>query len=144
MIVNENHFRLGVVGNVNNFRLGQAPVHRREDRPETRGAVQYLEIAVGILAQIGDARAVFQAKRGEPVPTRLPTELELLRLFLQHPRTVLSRTRIFERVWGYELDDDSKLIEVYVRYLREKLEADGEPRLIHTVRGAGYILREDA
>jgi DNA-binding response OmpR family regulator len=73
-----------------------------------------------------------------------PTELELLRLFLQHPRTVLSRARIFERVWGYELDDDSKLIEVYVRYLREKLEAGGEPRLIHTVRGAGYILREDA
>ena len=73
-----------------------------------------------------------------------PTELELLRLFLQHPRLVLSRQQIFERVWGYDFDDDSKLIEVYVRYLREKLEAGGEARLIHTVRGAGYILREDA
>ena len=72
-----------------------------------------------------------------------PTELELLRLFLQHPRRVLSRQQIFERVWGYDLDDDSKLIEVYVRYLREKLEAGDEARLIHTVRGAGYILRQE-
>jgi two-component system response regulator MprA len=72
-----------------------------------------------------------------------PTELELLRLFLQNPRTVLTRQRIFERVWGYDLDDDSKLIEVYVRYLREKLEAGGEPRLIHTIRGAGYVLRQE-
>ena len=56
---------------------------------------------------------------------------------------MLSRQQIFERVWGYDFDDDSKLIEVYVRYLREKLEAGGEPRLIHTVRGAGYVLRQD-
>ncbi len=76
--------------------------------------------------------------------TLTPTEMELLRLFLQHPRTVLPRQQIFERVWGYDFDDDSKLIEVYVRYLREKLEAGGESRLIHTVRGAGYILRQDA
>jgi two-component system response regulator MprA len=71
-----------------------------------------------------------------------PTELELLRLFLQRPRVVLSRQQISERVWGYDLDD-SKLIEVYVRYLREKLEAGGETRLIHTVRGAGYVLRRE-
>jgi two-component system, OmpR family, response regulator MprA len=82
--------------------------------------------------------------RGQRRFTLTPTELELLRLFLQHPRTVLTRRQIFERVWGYDLDDDSKLIEVYVRYLREKLEAGGEPRLIHTIRGAGYILRQDA
>ena len=56
---------------------------------------------------------------------------------------MLSRQRIFERVWGYDFDDDSKLIEVYVRYVREKLEAGGEARLIHTVRGAGYVLRQD-
>ena len=81
--------------------------------------------------------------RGQRRFTLTPTELELLRLFLQYPRTVLTRRQIFERVWGYDLDDDSKLIEVYVRYLREKLEAGGEPRLIHTIRGAGYILRQD-
>jgi two-component system, OmpR family, response regulator MprA len=72
-----------------------------------------------------------------------PTELELLRLFLQNPRIVLTRQRIFERVWGYDLDDDTKLIEVYVRYLREKLEVGGEPRLIHTLRGSGYVLRRE-
>jgi len=84
-----------------------------------------------------------EASRGRRRFTLTPTELELLRLFLQHPRTVLSRRQIFERVWGYDLDDDSKLIEVYVRYLREKLEAGGEARLIHTVRGAGYVLRQE-
>ena len=85
-----------------------------------------------------------EAVRGGRRFALTPTELELLRLFLQHPRIVLSRQQIFERVWGYDFDDDSKLIEVYVRYLREKLEAGGETRLIHTVRGAGYILRQDA
>jgi two-component system response regulator MprA len=84
-----------------------------------------------------------EARRGQRRFTLTPTEMELLRLFLQHPRTVLSRQVIFQRVWGYDLDDDSKLIEVYVRYLREKLEAGGEPRLIHTIRGAGYVLRQE-
>jgi two-component system response regulator MprA len=83
-----------------------------------------------------------EARRGARRFALTPTELELLRFFLQNPRIVLSRQRIFERVWGYDLDDDSKLIEVYVRYLREKLEAGGEPRLIHTLRGAGYVLRQ--
>jgi two-component system, OmpR family, response regulator MprA len=68
----------------------------------------------------------------------------LLRLFLLHPRQVLTRNQIYDRVWGYEFVGESKVIEVYVRYLREKLEAAGEPRLIQTVRGAGYVLREAA
>jgi two-component system response regulator MprA len=71
------------------------------------------------------------------------TEFELLRLFLQHPRHVLTRDRIYEGVWGYEFEGESKVIEVYVSQLRQKLEADGEPRLIHTVRGAGYALRDE-
>ncbi|MDQ3411669.1 MAG: winged helix-turn-helix domain-containing protein, partial [Chloroflexota bacterium] len=72
------------------------------------------------------------------------TEYELLRLFLLNPKQVLTRDRIYERVWGYEFVGESKVIEVYVRYLREKLEAGGEPRLIHTLRGAGYVLKEQA
>ena len=67
-----------------------------------------------------------------------------MRLFLLHPRQVLTRNQIYDRVWGYEFVGESKVIEVYVRYLREKLEAAGEPRLIQTVRGAGYVLREAA
>ena len=83
------------------------------------------------------------ARRGSRHISLTTTEYELLRLFMQHPREVLSRERIFERVWGYDFDGESKVIEVYVSYLREKLEAGGEPRLIHTVRGAGYVLRTE-
>ncbi|NJN15853.1 MAG: response regulator transcription factor [Oscillochloris sp.] len=70
-------------------------------------------------------------------------EYELLELFLRHPNQVLTRDVIYDRVWGYDFGGESNIIEVYVRYLRQKLEANGETRLIQTVRGAGYILRED-
>ena len=70
------------------------------------------------------------------------TEFLLLELFLLNPRQVLPRSLIFERVWGYDFGPTSNSLEVYVGYLRRKLEADGEPRLIQTVRGVGYVLRE--
>jgi two-component system response regulator MprA len=63
-------------------------------------------------------------------------------MFLEHPRQVLMRAQIFERVWGYDFGCSSNSLEVYVGYLRRKLEAGGEPRLIQTVRGVGYSLRE--
>jgi two-component system response regulator MprA len=63
---------------------------------------------------------------------------------MSHPRQVLTRTTIFERVWGYDFGPSSNSLEVYVGYLRRKTEAEGEPRLIHTVRGIGYALRETA
>ena len=85
-----------------------------------------------------------EAWRGHRPISLTTTEYELLRLFLLHPRQVLTRDRIYERVWGYDFVGESKVIEVYVRYLREKLEADGEPRLIQTVRGAGYVLKESS
>jgi two-component system response regulator MprA len=70
------------------------------------------------------------------------TEFSLLELFLSNPRVVLTRSQIFERVWGYDFGPTSNSLGVYIGYLRRKLEADGEPRLIHTVRGVGYALRE--
>ncbi|HEX3736819.1 MAG TPA: response regulator transcription factor [Solirubrobacterales bacterium] len=70
------------------------------------------------------------------------TEFLLLDLFLRNPRQVLERSTIFERVWGYDFGPSSNSMEVYVGYLRRKLELDGEPRLIQTVRGVGYVLRE--
>jgi DNA-binding response OmpR family regulator len=85
-----------------------------------------------------------EAVRGDRSIALTATEYELLRLFLLNPKQVLSRDRIYERVWGYEFVGESKVIEVYVRYLREKLEAAGEPRLIHTLRGAGYVLKQPA
>jgi two-component system response regulator MprA len=83
-----------------------------------------------------------QVKRGDREVELTRTEFLLLELFLLHPRQVLTRSVIFERVWGYDFGPDSNSLEVYVSYLRRKLEAAGEPRLLHTVRGVGYVLRE--
>jgi two-component system, OmpR family, response regulator MprA len=71
------------------------------------------------------------------------TEYALLELFLRHPRQVLERSTVFEQVWGYDFGATSNVLGVYMGYLRRKTEADGEPRLLHTVRGVGYILREE-
>jgi two-component system, OmpR family, response regulator MprA len=80
-------------------------------------------------------------RAGRPIElTR--TEFSLLELFLRHPRQVLTRSVIFENVWGYDFGPRSNSLEVYMGYLRRKTEAGGEPRLLHTVRGVGYVLRE--
>jgi two-component system response regulator MprA len=71
------------------------------------------------------------------------TEYALLELFLRHPRQVLERSVVFEQVWGYDFGATSNVLGVYMGYLRRKTEAEGEPRLLHTVRGVGYILREE-
>jgi two-component system, OmpR family, response regulator MprA len=70
------------------------------------------------------------------------TEFLLLELFMSNPRRVLSRSLIFDRVWGYDFGPTSNSLEVYIGYLRRKLEAAEEPRVIHTVRGIGYVLKE--
>jgi two-component system response regulator MprA len=70
------------------------------------------------------------------------TEFALLEQLMRHPKQVLSRTQIFEAVWGYDFGPTSNSLEVYIGYLRRKTEAEGEPRLIHTVRGVGYVMRE--
>lgn len=80
--------------------------------------------------------------RGDRAIEFTRTEFSLLELFLRHPRQVLTQDVISERVWGYDFGPGSNSIKVYVGYLRRKLEAQGEPRLIHTVRGVGYALRE--
>ena len=69
-------------------------------------------------------------------------EFELLKYLMEHPREVLTREQILENVWGYDFMGESNVIEVYIRYLRLKIEDDGEKRLIQTVRGVGYVLRE--
>lgn len=70
-------------------------------------------------------------------------EFDLLHFFILHPRQVLSRELIYDRIWGYDFGGESNILEVYIRYLRSKLEAKNEPRLIQTVRGVGYALREE-
>lgn len=69
-------------------------------------------------------------------------EYDLLELFLHHPRQVLTRELIFDRIWGYDFGGESNVLDVYIRYLRQKLELNGEPRVLYTVRGVGYVLRE--
>jgi two-component system response regulator MprA len=84
----------------------------------------------------------YEVRRGERKIELSRTEFHLLALFLEHPRQVLTRSQIFERVWGYDFGAGSNALGVYVGYLRRKTEAGGEPRLLHTVRGVGYVLRE--
>ena len=84
-----------------------------------------------------------RAYRGERAIDLTAKEYELLELFMRNPRQVLTRDVIFDRVWDYDFGGESNIIEVYVRYLRQKTEDDEESRLIHTVRGVGYVLREE-
>ncbi len=83
-----------------------------------------------------------EAQRGKRKFRLSVTEANVLEFFLRNPRQVLTRSLVFERVWGSHLGTESNTLDVYVGYLRRKTEAGGEPRLIHTVRGAGYALRE--
>jgi two-component system, OmpR family, response regulator MprA len=83
-----------------------------------------------------------EVRRGDQEIELTRTEFSLLELFLLNPRQVLTRSLIFERVWGYDFGFASNSLDVYIGYLRRKTEAGGKPRLIHTVRGVGYALRE--
>jgi two-component system, OmpR family, response regulator MprA len=83
-----------------------------------------------------------QVRRGTRSITLTPTEFTLLELFLRNPGRVLTRGLIFTRVWGFDFGPRSNTLNVYIGYLRQKIEADGEPRLVHTVRGVGYVLRK--
>jgi len=84
-----------------------------------------------------------EAWRGDRKLSLTVTEFNLLYYFLRHPRQVLERNQILMEVWGYDFGGDSNVLEIYISYLRKKLEAENEPRLIQTVRGIGYMLREE-
>lgn len=83
-----------------------------------------------------------EVSRGDRQISLTRTEFSLLEMLINNPRRVLTRSRILEEVWGFDFPTSGNALEVYVGYLRRKTEADGEPRLIHTVRGVGYVLRE--
>lgn len=83
-----------------------------------------------------------EVRRGDRLVELSKTEFLLLELFMKHPRQVLTRSTIFENVWGYDFGPTSNALGVYIGYLRRKTEEGGEPRLVHTVRGVGYILRD--
>jgi two-component system response regulator MprA len=113
----------------------RALLRRHKSAPVRPEVLRFADLAL----DTGTHRAL----RGERAIDLTAKEYELLELFMRNPRQVLTRDVIFDRVWGYDFGGESNIIEVYVRYLRQKTEAEGEPRLIHTVRGVGYVLRED-
>lgn len=82
-----------------------------------------------------------EVRRGDRELDLSATEFALLEMFLQHPRQVLTRSALYDAVWGYDFGSSSKSLDVYVGYLRRKTEEGGEPRVLHTVRGVGYVLR---
>ncbi len=84
-----------------------------------------------------------ETRRGNRTFDLTPTEFNLLYYLMRHPRQVLQRDQILEEVWGYDFGGDDNVLEVYIGYLRKKTEQGGEPRLIQTVRGVGYVLREE-
>jgi len=106
---------------------------RRTTATPSEGVLKFGDIVMDLQAM--------EVRRGQRELQLTRTEFRLLELFMRNPRVVLTRSRIFEEVWGYDFGASSNALEVYVSYLRRKLEAEGELRLIHTVRGVGYTLR---
>lgn len=110
-----------------------ALLRRVEAKPETQ-AVSYADLFLD--------PTTHEARRAETNLSLTVTEFNLLHMFLRHPRQVLERLQILNDVWGYDFGGDDNVLEIYVGYLRRKLEAGGRSRIIHTVRGIGYVLRE--
>jgi len=108
---------------------------RRSKPAETSETLTFAELTLDPAAR--------EVKRGERRLNLTAKEFDLLELFMRHPRQVLTREVIYDRIWSYDFGGESNIIEVYIRYLRQKTEAGGEPRLIQTVRGVGYVLREE-
>ncbi len=106
----------------------------RRSQPERHEVLRYADVELDTGTRV--------AHRGTREIELSPTEYELLSLFLRRPRQVLPRDVILDRVWGLDFEGSSNVMEVYIGYLRSKLEAENEPRLIHTIRGVGYVFKE--
>jgi two-component system response regulator MprA len=107
----------------------------RRQAPRARKVLRYADLSMDLGTR--------EVRRGEHLVALTPKEFDLLQHLLRNPRQVLTRDRILDAVWGYDFGATSNSVDVYVGYLRQKLEADGDPRLIQTVRGVGYALREE-
>lgn len=115
--------------------LARVRAHLRRTQEQEQDVLQFEDLRLN-----RRTREVFRAKRAIELTAK---EFDLLEYLLTHPRQVFTRDQILEHVWGYDFMGDSNIIEVYIRYLRLKLEEKREKRLIHTVRGVGYALREE-
>jgi two-component system, OmpR family, response regulator MprA len=106
----------------------------RRSGPETKETLRFLDLSLDTVTR--------QIKRGDESIELTAQEFDLLEYLMRHPRQVLTREQIYVKVWGYDFEGESNVIEVYIRYLRTKLETPGRSKLIHTVRGVGYVLKE--
>ncbi|MGI9161708.1 MAG: response regulator transcription factor [Mycobacterium sp.] len=106
------------------------------------GPDDLIEAALLTFGDLSLDPATREVHRGKRSISLTRTEFALLEMLMANPRRVLTRSRILEEVWGFDFPTSGNALEVYVGYLRRKTEAEGEPRLIHTVRGVGYVLRE--
>lgn len=107
----------------------------RRSEPEAAERLAFADLEMSLVTR--------EVRRGRRVMELTATEFGLLEFFLRHPRQVMEHERLLEGVWGYDFQGDRNVLHVYVRYLRQKTEEAGERRLLHTVRGVGYVLRED-
>ena len=114
--------------------IARVRAHLRRNDPQEAEILQFSDLSLN-----RKTREVFRGERGIELTAK---EFDLLDYLLAHPRQVLTRDQILEKVWGYDFMGDSNIIEVYIRYLRLKLESEGEDRIIQTVRGVGYVLRD--
>jgi DNA-binding response OmpR family regulator len=114
--------------------LARVRAHLRRTQEADTEILQFADLSLN--------RRTREVYRGNRAIELTAKEFDLLEYLLSHPRAVLTRDRILEQVWGYDFMGDSNIIEVYIRYLRLKLEANNEPRLIQTIRGVGYALRD--
>ncbi len=114
--------------------LARLRAHLRRTNEEDPDELVFMDLSLN--------RRTREVKRGDRLIELTATEYDLMEYLISHPRQVLTREQILERVWGYDFGGDSNIIEVYVRYLRLKLESNKEKRIIQTVRGVGYVLKE--
>ncbi|MEL6381410.1 MAG: response regulator transcription factor [Cyanobacteria bacterium J06626_18] len=114
--------------------IARMRLHLRRQYRDTPTVLNFQDLRIDL--------QTWEVYRGNRLIELTPKEFDLLVYLISHPRQVLSRDRIMGEVWGYEFIGESNVLQVYIRYLRLKLEANCESRLIHTIRGAGYVLRE--
>jgi two-component system response regulator MprA len=106
----------------------------RRHQPKDGEVLRFIDISLDT--------ATREVKRGSELLQFTTQEFDLLEFFMRHPRQVLKRDMLYERIWGYDFEGESNAIEVYIHHLRSKLETGGRSRVIHTVRGVGYVLKE--
>jgi two-component system OmpR family response regulator len=114
--------------------LARVAAQLRMRRPPPKSRFQVADLSLDL-----ESREVY---RGDRAIALTPKEFDLLGFLIRHPRQVKTREQILEAVWGYDFVGDDNVLEVYVRYVRNKVEREGLPKLIHTVRGVGYVLKE--